>query len=67
MLECRAVSLTAGALGLSTVSLDLKRVYETPFPDRAGRLPLGQASKREEAGLRVSVTGYPQNGADEYQ
>jgi len=24
--------------------LDLKRVYEAPFPERAGRLPLGQAS-----------------------
>ena len=38
----------------------LKRVYEAPFPERADRLPLGQASKRrdsEEAGL--SVTGYP--------
>jgi hypothetical protein len=35
--------------------------YEAPIPERAGRLPLGQASKREEAGL--SVTGYPQNGA----
>jgi len=29
-------------------SLDLKRVYATPFPERAGRL-LGQASKREES------------------
>ena len=29
----------------------LKRVYEAPFPERAGRLPLGQASKREEAGV----------------
>jgi len=35
--------------------------YVTPFPERAGRLPLGQASKREEAGL--SVTGYPRSGA----
>ena len=26
-------------------TLDLKRVYATPFLERAGRLPLGQASK----------------------
>ena len=44
-----------------TRALHLKRVYATPFPGRAGRLPLGQASKREEAGL--SVTGYPRNRA----
>ena len=31
-------------------SLDLKWVYEAPFLESAGRLPLGQASKREEAG-----------------
>jgi len=38
-------------------SLDLRRVYEAPFLERAGRLPLGQASKLEEAGL--TVTGHP--------
>ena len=32
-------------------SLELNRVCEAPFLERAGRLPLGQASKREEAGL----------------
>jgi len=26
------------------LALDLRRVYETPCPERAGRLPLGQAS-----------------------
>ena len=44
---CRHFS-TAGRLRRF---LDLKRVYEAPFLERAGRLPLGQASKREEAGL----------------
>jgi len=32
------------AFTFSSSTLDLKRVYATPFPDRAGRLPLGQAS-----------------------
>ena len=49
------------SLSLYPDLLDLKRGYEAPFLERAGRLPLGQASKREEAGL--SVTSYPQNGA----
>ena len=47
-------------VSLKSWTLDLRRVYEAPFPERAGRLPLGQASKQEEAVL--SVTGYPQNG-----
>ena len=33
----------------------LSRVYVTPFLEWAGRLPLGQASKREEARLSVGV------------
>jgi len=33
------------------MAFDLRRVYATPFLESAGRLPLGQASKREEAGL----------------
>ena len=34
---------------LVELTLDLRRVYEAPFPERAGRLPgpLGQASKPE--------------------
>ena len=44
------------------MAFDLRRVYATPFLESAGRLPLGQASKREEAGLldlrRVYVTPF---------
>ena len=40
---------------------DLTRVYEAPFPERAGRLPragpLGQASKRQEDGFSVTGPG----------
>ena len=45
-----AFTSVAGYAGPSS-SLDLRRGYEAPFLERAGRLPLGQASKREEAGL----------------
>ena len=49
---------TAGGAVCPAWPLDLKRVYEAaPFPERAGRLPLGQVSKREEAG--IAVTGQP--------
>ena len=64
---CSAVAAQAAAccsLSISTAGrdaflpavclLDLRRVYEAPFLERAGRLPLGQTSKREQA-----VTGYP--------
>ena len=42
-------------------TLDLRRVYVTPFLEWAGRLPLGQASKREEARLseRLSAKAGP--------
>ena len=38
-------------------TLDFRRVYEAPFLERAGRLPLGQASKREEAGITATFHG----------
>ena len=44
-------------------TLDLRRVYEAPFLERAGRLTgcRSARTKREEGGL--AVTGYPRNGA----
>jgi len=41
---------------LVELTLDLRRVYEAPFHNRPGRLPLWQGSKREEAGLPSQVT-----------
>ena len=49
----------ANARSTAPSSLGLRRVYEAPFLDRPGRLPLWQGSKREEAGIYRSpeVTG----------
>ena len=41
---------------LVELTLDLRRVYEAPFHDRPGRLPLWQEAKREEAGFPSQVT-----------
>ena len=49
------------------LTLDLSRVYEAPFLDKPGRLPLWQGSKREEAGITATgstlgaARAYPQS------
>ena len=63
MRECRPHRPAAAARRRTVISstvshgaTDLKRGYEAQFLERAGRLPLGQASKREVAVTAVTGT-----------